>query len=59
MGEKSPDVDRLIADQVTGHDAIGITDEYLDRIGWPRVAGRMITLIASNRSEPGAAPQRL
>jgi hypothetical protein len=54
MGPRAPDVDALIRAQLTGRDVPGIADEYLDRVGWPPVAGRMITL----RVLPQPAPRR-
>jgi hypothetical protein len=49
MGTKAPDVNALIQSQLHGRDVTGLTDEYLDFVGWPPAAGRMISLRRSAR----------
>lgn len=44
MGGSAPDVETLIGAQLTERDVVGVTDEYLDRIGWSRTSGRAISL---------------
>lgn len=44
MGRSAPTVDRLIQTQLTGRDATGVADDYLDLIGWPPGRGRVISL---------------
>lgn len=42
MGDKAPDTIRLIQNNLTERDAIGLADEYLDAVGWPMKAGRTV-----------------
>jgi hypothetical protein len=44
MGPKAPSVDVLILTQVVGRDVTGLVDGYLDGVGWPSAAGRMVSL---------------
>lgn len=57
LGTRAPDVDALIQAQIAGRDAVGIADEYLDRIGWPGVSGRMISLQGRPKSKSGTRLQ--
>lgn len=51
MGSSAPDVDTLIKAQLIRRDVVGVTDEYLDRIGWGRVSGRAISLRKSGQRQ--------
>jgi len=44
MGRSAPSVEQLIQTQLTGRDATGVADDYLDLIGWPPGRGRVISL---------------
>jgi hypothetical protein len=57
MGPEAPGMDDLIQSQLTGLDVTGVTDEFLDRIGWDRVAGRAVTLRRS-KARKSAGPRK-
>ena len=44
MGKKAPTVEALLLHDLRGRDAAGVADDYLDSIGWPNPAGRIVAL---------------
>ncbi len=50
MGSKAPDMIGLIQHNLRGRDATGLADEYLDAVGWPMKAGRVVSLSSRRRS---------
>lgn len=44
MGRSAPTVEGLIQAQLTGRDAVGVADDYLDLIEWPPDRGRVVSL---------------
>lgn len=56
MGKKAPDTAALIGQHLSGRDATGVADEYLEMVGWPTAAGRAISV---RRQTPGRKPVRV
>lgn len=65
MGAKAPDEIGLIQQNLSGRDARGLADEYLDTVGWPMAGNRTVSLRrrgkdpAAVRPARGAVPPRL
>jgi hypothetical protein len=65
MGTKAPDTIGLIQRNLSGRDARGLADEYLDTVGWPMAGNRTVSLrrrkLLSAAVRPGriAVPPRL
>lgn len=58
MGNYAPDVQALLAAQLTDRDVTGVVDSYLDGIGWPAVV-REISVRKNSRKLPrGKKPRR-
>lgn len=50
MGSKAPDVRGIIQQNLSGRDATGLADEYLDAVGWPMQGSRTVALRRRNRA---------
>lgn len=50
MGRTAPDVLNLVRFSLTGRDATGVADDYLDAVRWSPAAGRMVSLRRPARS---------
>jgi hypothetical protein len=57
MGRKAPDIAQLMLHQLTGRDAEGVADEYLDSIGWPAMGGRSIPPLRRGPARRANAPR--
>ncbi|MDB6094029.1 MAG: hypothetical protein JWM32_1591 [Verrucomicrobia bacterium] len=49
MGRRAPTVEGLIHLNLSGRDAAGLADDYLDSIHWPAAAGRVVSLRAKEK----------
>jgi hypothetical protein len=58
MGAKAPDTIGLIQQNLSGRDARGLADEYLDTVGWPMQGNRTVSLRRRREAPAGVRPVR-
>jgi hypothetical protein len=59
MGVKAPATIGLIQQNLSGRDARGLADEYLDTVGWPMAGNRTVSLRRRRKVSTAARPARV
>ena len=59
MGAKAPDAIGLIQQHLSGRDARGLADEYLDTVGWPMQGSRTVSLRRRGQVPAAVRPARI